>query len=854
MTGAATSAELEGPTGVAIDGAGNLAIDDQGGLRIREVAESNETLYGQSMTKGDIYTVAGSGTEGSAIVNGTAANSAALGYPWNVAIDATGNLVIPDQGAGLQVVANSTGTYYGQGMTAGDIYTVAGGGSNYPGFGGPATSASVDPIEATVDSSGNLIYSDYGSDRIQVIANSTGTFYGQSMTAGYLYSLAGSGTYGYSGDGGAATSAQFDGPEGLAVDSSGDLIVADSGNNRIRSVMGGTSQTITFTSLAPGDAAYDGTYNVSATGGGSGNPVTFSSTTSSVCTVSGSTVNFVGVGTCSLEADQTGNATYYAGQTIQSFTVAQATQAITYTSAQPSNAVYDGPTYSVSATGGGSGNPVTFSSTTPSVCSVTGSSVSFVGVGSCTVAADQAGNADYQAAPELSQTLSVGQATPSTPSISNLPGSGTYGGGFTATVSTTGDGTTSISSSTPSVCTASGLAVSNVGVGTCTLTAHVADGTDFTAADGGPQNFPVGQATPSTPSISNLPGSGTYGGGFTATVSTTGDGTTSISSSTPSVCTASGLAVSNVGVGTCTLTAHVADGTDFTAADGGPQNFPVGQATPSTPSISNLPASGTYGGGFTATVSTTGDGTTSISSSTPSVCTASGLAVSNVGVGTCTLTAHVADGTDFTAADGGPQSISVAGFAITTSSLPSATPGVSYGAVTLQTAGAGTSTSPYTTTLKWKKVTLPTGLRLSSAGVLSGTPSSKLVGGSSSITVQATETVTTLNGRRKVKTTTTVEATIPITIIQPQPAVTSVHKTSGPSAGGTTVSIKGTSLQGASEVMFGSVDATIFTVNSDGTTITAVTPEEAAGPVDVRVTDPGGTSPTSSADVFTFTP
>ena len=439
---------MEGPTGVAIDGAGNLAIDDQGGLRIREVAESNETLYGQSMTKGDIYTVAGSGTEGSAIVNGTAANSAALGYPWNVAIDATGNLVIPDQGAGLQVVANSTGTYYGQGMTAGDIYTVAGGGSNYPGFGGPATSASVDPIEATVDSSGNLIYSDYGSDRIQVIANSTGTFYGQSMTAGYLYSLAGSGTYGYSGDGGAATSAQFDGPEGLAVDSSGDLIVADSGNNRIRSVMGGTSQTITFTSLAPGDAAYDGTYNVSATGGGSGNPVTFSSTTSSVCTVSGSTVNFVGVGTCSLEADQTGNATYYAGQTIQSFTVAQATQAITYTSAQPSNAVYDGPTYSVSATGGGSGNPVTFSSTTPSVCFVTGSSVSFVGVGSCTVAADQAGNADYQAAPELSQPLSVGQATPSTPSISNLPASGTYGGGFTATVSTTGDGTTSISSST----------------------------------------------------------------------------------------------------------------------------------------------------------------------------------------------------------------------------------------------------------------------------------------------------------------------------------------------------------------------------------------------------------------------
>jgi YVTN family beta-propeller protein len=194
------------------------------------------------------------------------------------------------------------------------------------------------------------------------------------------------------------------------------------------------------------------------------------------------------------------------------------------------------------------------------------------------------------------------------------------------------------------------------------------------------------------------------------------------------------------------------------------------------------------------------------------------------------------------------------GFTITTSSLPACTTGVAYGPVALQEAGAGTSTSPYTTTLKWKKVTLPKGMTLSSAGVLSGTPSSKLVGGSSSITVQVTETVTTLNGRRKVKTTTTVQATIPLTIIQPPPAVTSVHKTSGPSAGGTTVSIKGTSLQGASVVTFGSVDATSFTVNSAGTAITALTPAEAAGPVDVRVTDPGGTSPTSSADVFTFTP
>jgi len=84
--------------------------------------------------------------------------------------------------------------------------------------------------------------------------------------------------------------------------------------------------------------------------------------------------------------------------------------------------------------------------------------------------------------------------------------------------------------------------------------------------------------------------------------------------------------------------------------------------------------------------------------------------------------------------------------------------------VTLQAAGEGTSTSPYSTTLKWKKLSLPKGLKLSNTGVLSGTPSTKLKAGMSSVKVSVTETVTTLNGKHKVKTKTTVSATIPLTI------------------------------------------------------------------------------------------
>jgi hypothetical protein len=103
-------------------------------------------------------------------------------------------------------------------------------------------------------------------------------------------------------------------------------------------------------------------------------------------------------------------------------------------------------------------------------------------------------------------------------------------------------------------------------------------------------------------------------------------------------------------------------------------------------------------------------------------------------------------------------------FAIATTSLPNATPGAPYGPVTLTTENAGVSTSPYSTTFKWTKVSLPKGMKLLSAGVLYGTPNKKLPAGASSVTIEVTETVTTLEGKKHIKTKTTVEATIPLTI------------------------------------------------------------------------------------------
>ena len=159
----------------------------------------------------------------------------------SVAADTAGNLVIADAANDrIRVVAAATGAFYGQQMTAGDVYTVAGTGSfGFSGDGGPATSAQLsDPAGVTVDAAGNLVIADTFADVIRVAAGQTGTYYGQQMTAGDIYTIAGTGTPGYSGDGGPAASAALHYPQGVAVDGAGDVLVTDSANNRLRMVTG----------------------------------------------------------------------------------------------------------------------------------------------------------------------------------------------------------------------------------------------------------------------------------------------------------------------------------------------------------------------------------------------------------------------------------------------------------------------------------------------------------------------------------------------------------------------------------------------------------------------------------------
>jgi PKD repeat protein len=181
------------------------------------------------------------------------------------------------------------------------------------------------------------------------------------------------------------------------------------------------SQAIEFTSKAPASARLGGSPYYAAAAASSGLPVSFSSATPWTCSVSGSIVSFTGAGVCTVDANQAGDANYEpAPQAQQTFAVGRAQQAIRFASTPPTGATVGSATYTVTATAS-SGLAVALSSQTPSVCSLSGSTVSFTGAGVCTIDADQAGDASYEPAPQVRQSFSVAARSAPSPNPFSAP-------------------------------------------------------------------------------------------------------------------------------------------------------------------------------------------------------------------------------------------------------------------------------------------------------------------------------------------------------------------------------------------------------------------------------------------------
>ncbi|WP_158942954.1 Ig-like domain repeat protein [Granulicella sp. S190] len=221
----ATTAPLSLPTGVTYDAAGNLYL-----------ADSNDHIIREVNLAGVISTVAGSGEQGYS-GDGGPATSAMLDFPTGVAVDGSGTIYITD-----------THNQRIRKVVSGIITTIAGNGStSFSGDGGPATAATLNlPTAVAVDAAGNVYFADTDNHRIRKITGTT------------ISTVAGNGEQLYLADGVAATQTGLDSPGGLALDANGNLFIADTHNQRVRLVTAATGLISTVAGNGSNGFAGDG--------------------------------------------------------------------------------------------------------------------------------------------------------------------------------------------------------------------------------------------------------------------------------------------------------------------------------------------------------------------------------------------------------------------------------------------------------------------------------------------------------------------------------------------------------------------------------------------------------------------
>ena len=411
-------------------------------------------------------------------------------------------------------------------------------------------------------------------------------------------------------------------------------------------------QTITFPAITGTQYALT-QLTLSATAR-SGLAVSYSSSTTTVCTVSGSTLSLLVPGTCVLHAAQAGNSDYQAAPTLaQSFAVHAVPQTITFPAITGTQYALSSLPLTATAS---SGLAVSYTSTTPTVCTVSGSTASLLIAGTCVVDVAQAGNSIYAAAPTVAQSFAVHLVAQKMtfPAITQTPFALTK---ITLVATATSGLPVTITSITPTVCTVSGFTASLLVPGTCVLHAAQAGNSDYSPAPTLAQDFTVVKAQQSItfPAIT-----GTQYALSKVTLSATATSGLAIAftSTTPTVCTVSGSTASLLAPGTCVLHANQAGNTLYAAASMVAQSFSVHliAQTITFPAITGTQYAGSQ---LTLTATATSGLAVAYTSTTTTVCTVSGNTASLLTAGTCVLHAAQAGNSDYAAAPALAQSFAV---------------------------------------------------------------------------------------------------------------------------------------------------------------------------------------------------
>jgi sugar lactone lactonase YvrE len=521
----ANGTDLNDPFGVAVDGAGDLFIADSPQRRVVEAPAGG----------------------GAAIAIAPTPNGVALLYPYNLTVDGVGNLFIADPNNSRVV----------------EIQHSQPPALNFPTVTATGTTDTTDGTQTV---------------QIQNIGNAPLIFTAITYPADFSEA---------SGDANACTSStslspgqECDLPIHFTPHNAGSLsesvtltdnALGVTGAQQLIGVSGAgytpTPQTITFAAIAAQRAETSVPLTATAS---SGLPVSFTSLTPAICTVSASTAFPIAYGTCTIEATQTGNYEYAAAPAVyRSFWVNRAFQTIAFPAIATPQVALTGVALTATAS---SGLAVTYVSTTPTYCTVSGSIVMpILAIGTCTIEATQPGDSAYNAAAAVFHSFWVNHASqtitfPATASqyvLASLSLTATASSGLAV----------SYASTTPSICTVSVNTASMIGNGTCTIEATQPGNSDYNPAAAVFHSFWVNAAK----QIITFPAIGTQYALTTVPLAATSNYglTVSFASLTPAICTVSASSASLLVYGTCTIQASQAGNSTYPAAAPVKQSFTV---------------------------------------------------------------------------------------------------------------------------------------------------------------------------------------------------------------------------------------------------------------------------------------
>jgi len=667
-------------TNLAVDGNGNVFAADYLGGAVYEITAASGYADVKTLPAGSVtpYGIAVD-VNGNVFFTDAAHTSVdeipAPGYstvkvlsnnfetPWGIAVDGNGNLFVADYGNNALKEVMASGGYT-------TVNTLA---SNVTGI----QAVTLDPggkIYYTVNAGANVTRLDYTawpdmnfpatalgstSSTQTVIMNNSGNQWLYFLAVGYpqhfpetLPATDECYTGGYVAAGGSCAVTVAFAPRALG-NLSGSVVLVDNSlyaawyaYQKIDAFGKGLStQSIAFTDSLPATANYSVglTYSLSASGGGSGNPVTFS-LLSGPASLVGSTLTITGAGTVVVAANQAGNSNYAAApQATQSIVIKLGSQTISFPAITATE--YAGTQMTLSATAS-SGLAVSFTSSTPTVCTVIGSTASLLASGTCIVRANQAGNAIFAAAQFVQQTFTVHvqSQTISFPAITatqyiatTLPLTATATSGLAVTYT----------SVTTSVCTVSGSTASLIALGACVLHATQPGNAVYAMAQLVSQSFIV-HLNPQTISFPAITATQYAASNLTLSATASSGLTVSFASTTPTICTVTGTTAKLLIAGTCILQATQAGNADYAAAAIVQQNIAVHLAsqTITFPAV----ASQIVGANVTLGATASSGLAVSYTSVTTSVCTVAGSTATMVSAGACVIHATQAGNNVYSAA------------------------------------------------------------------------------------------------------------------------------------------------------------------------------------------------------------